>query len=101
MTCVGWTESMKPIHCIPNQGTESHNWKRWSNPWSLATTLRRPVQLIYPLRVSESETQEESKTVEDTEEPKLDEERDKPKLPKRPKQDSALRACDHVKTWTR
>ena len=54
-----------------------------------------------PQGVAEFETQQESKTDEDTEEPKLEEERDKPKLPKRPKQDSALRVCDHVKTWTR
>ena len=74
------------------------SWSYQPKVEDLATTLRGPVQLIYPLGVG---AQEESKTVEDTEEPKLEEERDKPKLPKRPKQDSALRACDHVKTWTR
>ncbi len=33
----------------------AHNWCRWSNPWShqagKITTLRRPVQLLYPLGV--------------------------------------------------
>ena len=77
------------------------SWSYQPKVEDLATTLQRPVQLIYPVGVGESETEEESKTVEDTEEPKLEEERDKPKLPKRPKQDSALRVCDHVKTWTR
>ena len=54
--------------------------------------------VIYPLGVAESETQEESETV-DTEEPKLEQERDEPEPPKRPR-DSALRARDRMKTWT-
>ena len=62
-------------------------------------TLQRPVQLIYPLGVAESETQEESETV-DTEEPELEQGRDEPEPFKRPQRDSALRACDRMKTWT-
>ena len=63
------------------------------------TTLQRPVQLIYSLGVAESETQEESESVEYTEEPELEQERDEPEPPKRSR-DSALRAADRVKTWT-
>ena len=62
-------------------------------------TLQRPVQLIYLLGVAESETQEESETV-DTEEPELEQGRDEPEPPKRPQRDSALRAHNCIKTRT-
>ena len=64
------------------------------------TTLQRPVQLLYPLGVAQSETQEEFKNVEDTEESELEEERDEPEPPRRPQRDSAVRARDRVRTWT-
>ena len=64
------------------------------------TTLQRPVQLLYPLGVAQSETQEESENVEDTEESELEEERDEPEPPKCPQRDSAIKAHDRVRTWT-
>ena len=68
-----------------------------ANKGGRLTTLRRPVQLLYPLGVAQSMAENESDSVHgDIPEP----EEEVSNLPPRPKRDSALRARDRVCAWT-
>ena len=62
------------------------------------TTLHRPVQLLYPLGVAQSETQEDSENVEDTEEPELEEEMNLNLPDVHSEKLHAVRARDRVRT---
>ena len=62
-------------------------------------TLQRPVQHIYPLGVTQSETFDEPETPDNAQNPELKENRETEPL-RHPQWNSALRACDHVRTWT-
>ena len=61
------------------------------------TTLQRPLQLLYPLGVTQSMAENES----DPDHGNISEpEKETSNLPPRPKRDSALRARDQVCAWT-
>ena len=82
-----------------NDGSTCGAVLRVANKGGRTTTLQRPVQLIYPLGVTqtqpelEPETEPKNSTPDDTSNPPT-------YRVTRPKRDSALRARDRVRAWT-
>ena len=63
-------------------------------------TLQRPVQCIYPLGVTQSETfDDEPEAPDDVQNPELEENRGT-EPPTRPQRNSAMKSRNHVRAWT-